>query len=386
MRHVLWEIMSPNPFSIHQYISPDYFCDRERELSSLIEAFDNHRYITLFSMRRLGKTGLIHHFHHHLRRKRKTMVIYCDVQNTDSDEAFVKKLVHASLISMEKTKKGLLRRVGDFFSSLRPSITFDPYMNTPSIDFNITDQKQAHQTLDVLVEMLGSQDKRIQISIDEFQQIARYGQETAIDATLRGYQHRIPNVHFLFSGSQKHLLLELFTNAQRPFFNATDQQKLEKLDPQVYADFIHKRFEQGKQKIETADIEKILDWTAGHTFYTQYFCNRLYSKRFKEIGHAQIELIKDEIIYSFEPNYLQLRAILSGNQWKILAAIANEGHVSTVSERSFLNKYEMAQSSAVQALGVLLERELLYKELTPNNDIIFLYDPFLRNWLRRLSG
>ncbi len=374
-----------NPFLIYDYRGPELFCDRESELSSLLEAFSNRRYVMLYSMRRLGKTGLIHHFHHILKKRRKGMCIYVDVQNTMNDEAFVAKLISASITTVEKSRKQIVSRLGNFFSNLRPSITFDPVTNIPSIEIQIKDAQQIQQTLNVLIRMLNSLGKQVQISIDEFQQISNYEIPSIIDATLRGYLHKMPNIHFLFSGSQRRLLSDLFTKPQKPFYHAVDQLKLAKLDPQIYGEFIAKNFADRRQKISQEFVDEILDWTEGHTFYTQYFCNRLFAKKNRTIVLTEVEQVKKEILFSYEPNYLQLRAALSNNQWHLLSAIAHEKKVASVNEKEFLNRYKMAQSSAAQALRALLDKELLYEELGKDNKEIFVYDPYLANWLRKFT-
>ena len=53
--------MESNPFLISGYISPEYFCDREKETNTITEALLNRRHMTIFSPRRMGKTGLIRH-------------------------------------------------------------------------------------------------------------------------------------------------------------------------------------------------------------------------------------------------------------------------------------------------------------------------------------
>ena len=58
-----------NPFLISNYISPAFFCDREEETSRIISALLNKRNITLTSIRRLGKTGLIKHVFYQLKDK-----------------------------------------------------------------------------------------------------------------------------------------------------------------------------------------------------------------------------------------------------------------------------------------------------------------------------
>ncbi|MCB0665165.1 MAG: ATP-binding protein [Saprospiraceae bacterium] len=373
-----------NPFVIYGYSGPQWFCDRESELSSLIESFDNHRYLLLYSMRRLGKTGLIHHFHHTLSERKKVIPIYLDVQHTNSDQEFVSQLITQTISKIEKSQTGLLNRIQTLFSSLRPTISFDPFTNLPTVELQIKEPKQVQLTLDIFFEMLGKLNNHFQISIDEFQQIANYSSPSFIDAAIRGNIHKIKNTHFLFSGSQRHLLLNLFSNSKKPFFNMVDQLQLKTLDHQIYADFIQNHFTNHKQKIDASIVEDILTWTRSHTYHTQYFCNRLFAQGHKKIIPQHIEKIKREILYTFEPNYLQLRATNSPVQWKLLTAIAKEESVTNISSRDFLSRYQLAQSSAHQAMNVLLEKEILYEVRQKDKNIIIIYDPFFSRWLQEI--
>ena len=372
--------MAENPFTIYTYRGPGYFCDRNAELSSLLEMFDNQRYGLLYSLRRLGKTGLVHHFQHALNKRKGVITIYCDVQSTQNDGDFVTKMITAVVSGIEKTQKGITKRIGTFFSSLRPVITFDPVTNVPSLQLHIESKAEVQMSLDILFQMLGELSKKVQISLDEFQQIANYP-ETMIDATLRGYLDKIPNVHFLFCGSQRHLLLGLFSDAKKPFFGAADQMQLRFLDRQIYHEFIAKHFRASRQYISDEAVDAAIDWTRGHTFYTQYFCNKLFSKKHAAPGLYETQRIKDEILYAFEPGYLSLQSVLSRNQFKLLRAIALEGSVTGVSNAAFLTQHEIAQSTAQQALRTLLDKELLYADMHPDGNRIFIYDPFFARWL-----
>lgn len=375
--------MSTNPFTIYTYKGPDHFCDRNTELSRLLEMFDNQRYTLLYSMRRLGKTGLVHHFHNSLRKRKKTVCVYCDVQNTKSDGEFVTKLISAVVSAIETSQDRITSRIGRFFSSLRPVLTFDPVTHAPSLQLNIETAKEVEVSLNILMKMLGELPGSVQIALDEFQQIATYEQETVIDATLRGYLGKIPNVHFLFCGSQRHLLLGLFSDARKPFFGTVEQMQLQLLDPQIYQEFIVRHFEAGDREINEEAVSEILEWTRGHTFYTQYFCNKLYAKGFETIGLYEVEHVKNEILFSFEPSYLTLQSVLSNNQFKLLKGISIEGSVTGVSSSTFLSRHGLAQSSALQSLKVLLSKELLYEELNPKGSRFLVYDPFFSRWLER---
>lgn len=118
-----------------------------------------------------------------------------------------------------------------------------------------------------------------------------------------------------------------------------------------------------------------------HTFYTHYFCNKLFSKGYSQVELLEVEYVKKEILFSFEPSYLTLQSVLSTNQFKLIKGIAIEGSVSGVSSSAFLSRHGLAQSSALQALKVLLNKELQYEELHPDGSKIKVYDPFFSRWL-----
>lgn len=373
--------MQENPFTIYTYRSPEYFCDRNKELSDLLGMFDNRRFALLHSMRRLGKTGLIHHFHHSLKKRKDVVCVFCDVLNTSSDKDFMEKFITSVVQAIEKSQDGFNRRVGRFFASLRPIVTIDPVMNTPAVQLNIESPKDVEVSIQSLISMLASFQQTVQIAIDEFQQIATYEEGTLIDATLRGYIQEIPNVHFIFSGSQRHLLTGLFTGPKKPLFGSVEPYPLKKLDRQVYGEFIARHFEAGEQVITDEAVDEILDWTRIHTFYTQFFCNKLYSQRHEQVGLYEVEMVKREILYAFEPGFLSLQSVVSQNQLKVLKGIAQAGSVESVGSTEFLSRNVLAHSSASQALKVLVQEELVHEELSKEGSRYFVYDPFFSRWL-----
>ena len=54
-----------NPFVTNGYVSPEYFCDREKETAKIVSLLTNENNIALISPRRLaGNQGALPHFHH----------------------------------------------------------------------------------------------------------------------------------------------------------------------------------------------------------------------------------------------------------------------------------------------------------------------------------
>ena len=78
--------MKPNnPFLISGYYGPEFFCDREQEAGSILEALQNGRNVTLTAPRRMGKTGLIRHVFYRLKELQPDIVtFYLDIYSTQS--------------------------------------------------------------------------------------------------------------------------------------------------------------------------------------------------------------------------------------------------------------------------------------------------------------
>ncbi len=71
-----------NPFTLKEYAGPEYFCDRKNETDRIINAIQNQRNLTLSSIRKMGKIGLIHHVFNQLNRTKEFDLVYFDIYHT----------------------------------------------------------------------------------------------------------------------------------------------------------------------------------------------------------------------------------------------------------------------------------------------------------------
>ena len=202
--------MKPNnPFLISGYYSPDYFCDRERETATMIDALYNGRNLTLIAPRRMGKTGLIKHVFYRLQeRQPDTVTLYMDIYSTQNLGDFIRLFANTVLGRLDTVPQKALSRVAQFIKSCRPVFTFDELTGLPKATIDIAPASE-ETTLKEIFDYLQSADKRCYIAIDEFQQIAEYP-EKGVEALLRSYIQFLPNVNFIFAGSKQHVMQEMF--------------------------------------------------------------------------------------------------------------------------------------------------------------------------------
>lgn len=373
--------LQENPFPVNVYRGADYFCDRQEETKHLISNISNGLATTIIAIRRIGKTGLIHHT---LSKLPKSITgVYVDILETEDMNAFLNHLA-SSILSAFPEKGRIGSRFWNFIKSLRPTISFDAFTGAPQASFRI-EQKETESNIEAILHFLEKQHTKTVIAIDEFQQITKYPQSN-MDAWLRARIQGLKNVVFIFSGSQQHLMTELFTLPQRPFYRSTQIMKLEKLHKDSYCDFIVQMFKKGNKIISETIAKDIIDWTETYTYYTQLLCNKVFSNSQGLVTDDDWKREAMLLIREQESMFFIQRNMLTPPQWKLLMAIASEGIVMHVTAKEFLIKYKLGSSATtLRSLKTLLKYELIFKEYTQEgNPYYSIYDLFMKKWAKMI--
>ncbi len=362
------------PFPLTGYYGPEYFCNREEETKIITSNIKGGRSTILTAQRRIGKTSLIQHVIAKL--PKSTSGIYLDILPTENMLHFLNELASAVLRNVSE-KRGLGAKIWDFIKSLRPSVSFDMLTGSPQVSFTIRDQEVNSQA-EAIFEFLEKQAGRFVIAIDEFQQILKYPEKNT-DAWLRSVIQKLKNVVFIFSGSQQHLMDELFTIPSRPFYNSAGMLKVNKIEHKKYAAFIKKKFAGANMAVNDQVIDRLLEWTDGHTYYVQLLCSRIFLTGADEITEA---VWKDEayrLLVEQEPVFYNYRGMLTFPQWSLLKAISAEGELLEPTGNDFIVRHSLGSPSTVlRSLQALMRMELVYfdynsegKKYYKMNDLLF---------------
>jgi hypothetical protein len=373
--------MIDNPFILEPYKTKELFCDREEEMSHLIEYLTNGRNVTLLSPRRLGKTGLIYRTFDEIKsRKLKIKTFYVDISSAGNLDDFI-RLLSESVVSVLKSKD----RISEFFRSLggiRPMVSYDPITGQPQVSFSWHSVEEKTLTLKAIMEYLEDAGSLVVLAIDEFQQIREF-EEKNVEALLRTYIQPLHNVRFIFSGSRKHVMNDIFSNAKSPFYESTIFMSLEKLDVPTYSKFIGRLFRNRGKTIEDDDIEYIINWTEDYTFYTQTLCNTVFMMSDRKVGRGDVNKSITRILESNQDRFLEIRRLLTAQQWNVLTAVAKEGAVSKPTASSFLKKHSLPSGASVlRAINSLVDKEMLLANTSSDGVTSYsVYNVFLSRYL-----
>jgi len=366
-----------NPFPVSTYQGPDYFCDRGQETSKLVSNINSGISTALISIRRIGKTGLIQHVFTQLPNGFKG--IYIDILETENLQQFLNHLGTA-ILKNEPVHTGTGRKMWNFIKSLRPVITFETLTGAPQATFDLK-PAQTEQSIDSILSFLDSQSYKTIIAIDEFQQIANYPEKNT-DAWLRTRMQQLKNTVFIFSGSQQHLMSELFASPKRPFFRSTSIMKLDKLDFNTYREYIVTQFKSYDKHISNEIAEEILVWGDTYTYYIQLLCNRVFAATSGEVTTDIWKQQVYELLMDQEIVFFGYRNILTRNQWQLLKAIAQEGKVFKPTGKEFLGRYGFLNSASVlRSLQSLIKFELIFRDFDSEGTPFYcIYDVLFQKW------
>ena len=365
-----------NPFVLTGYVSPEYFCDRQKETDKIISALLNGRNITLTSPRRMGKTGLIHHVFRNMQEDNDVKCFYVDLYQTDSLELLVKKLADTILGTLDSTEDTIIKNVISFFKMLRPVVTVDPMTGEPGFKVDV-EPGQGEYSLSEIFAYMEQSDYRCFVAFDEFQTIAGYADKN-VEALLRSYIQRLTNVNFIFSGSQRHVLENMFASASRPFYQSTQMMPLGTIDKSAYYAFSSDMMRNNGQSIDEETFDYLYTKLSSHTWYVHTLLNRLYETGIETIDKATVDDILADILLENEGTFQTFIRLVTPIQAKVLHAVATEGTIKEIQGKAFLTKYQLGAASTVKtAVKSLVGKELLLD----NNGEYQIYDRFFGLWL-----
>lgn len=373
-----------NPFIVTGKIAPEYFCDRVNESARLVKSITNGNNLVIISPRRMGKTGLIQFCYEKPEINDNYYTFFIDILHTSSLREFTYLLgrnIYETLLPRSRKMANLFIQT---IKSISGKFGFDPMTNLPTFNIELGDIELPEYTLDEIFQYLSHADKPCIVAIDEFQQIAKYPEKN-IEALLRTYIQKSENCNFIFAGSERHMMQEMFTSAVRPFYNSADILELKAILPEIYIRFVINHFEKQNRKISGTDVEKVYNLFQGHTYYMQKTFNESFADT-PEGEECTTETIQTAIDYMIDSNDTIFREILSNipeKQKELLYAIAKEGAAERITSAKFIKSHSLTSASSVQsAAKKLLERDII----TDINKVYSVTDRLFSMWINNIYG
>lgn len=364
-----------NPFIYSGIAIDSYFCKRT-ESQKLVEYMQNSVNVVLYSKRRYGKSSLILDAFSHYIDKEQYLCMYFDIFDISTPNDFARSFYNAVAKSLKFDMATILQTLKNLFSKVNFTATLS---QSGEVEFKpVVEGREFDEMMeDIFVNLssyLKKHNKKAIIAIDEFQQIATI-KEKNIEATLRKYIQLEGDMGFVFCGSKRHLLTQIFTTYSRPFYAQATSMELLPIEKDVFFEFVLDKFKSADKSISRDAFGRIYELTDGESWLVQNICYHLW-QNFERVGVAEVESQAGEIAMMNDGVYKSLLDTFSPIQKTAIKTIVIQNGINLLSKETLV-RYNISKSSLVTAIKILSEKEVIYKE----GDRYYLSDKLFEIWL-----
>lgn len=367
-----------NPFITKGYAGTEYFCDRKKETSTLVKWLTNNNNVALISPRRYGKTDLIRHCFAQPEIADNYYTFVIDIYSAKSFADVVMLMSEAIVKTLITKSKRALDTFLAILQSLRGSFSYD-WAGTPSFSIGIGDIHTPEKTLSEIFEYLKKADKPCIVAIDEFQQASKI--DANLEAIFRTNVQYCNNATFIFSGSERHMMGEIFTSPKRPFYQSTTLFFLDRLPLDKYSDFCTRHFVKAGKTLDESVVPELYSRFDGITYYMQRLMNEMFSDTPKgeTCTVENIDFALNSILDATSVVYENMMYQLPERQRMVLKAIANATVAEQPTSMDFVRKYQLPSPNSVKsALPALIDKDLVMTD----KGKYMLCDKFLELWIK----
>ena len=373
-----------NPFEYGGIVSSSSFCNRKNELKELRRFVENSGKLFMYGERRIGKSSLLYHLIDNLSED-KFIVSYIDVWRCTDTSDFIRECAKAIGSTNSLSPKGLLQRAKNLFTGLTPALTVDDY-GKPQLTFSTVHRKNETPLLSEVLSAPGriaesSPNQQVLVVFDEFQEIRNFNDDR-IERVLRSEVQKHHNVAYIFCGSRKHMLIEMFLKGGSPLYRSAAHYPIDCIALEHWIPFIKERFLLKGISLKNSVIEDIFELTEGHPYYTQVICDILWDscESGNEPDADKFSEALRTVLDRESAGYNAVWESLPSNPRKMLIAAAFEEPLLHPFSGEIVSRYNLANpSSARNGLEYLITHDLIEQ----SNNTYCISDRFIALWLRR---
>jgi len=376
-----------NPFVYGKVVRGKYFADREAEIAELKNDIASSQNVIVFSPRRYGKTSLILEVLDRVKDE-GLLTCYIDLFKVTSQETFIAAYAREVARLQGGRIQTMLKKIRDLLPRLVPKVVMKGEKVDLEVEFEFDPRADKGPLFDDLFEAVATMSlqtgKKAVVVFDEFQEITGWDVKGQIERQMRTHFQMHESVSYIFMGSKRHLMQELFRNKNRPFYRFGRHFPLGKIPKDEFAEFIQRHFEEMGYQTDLDAIREILHVADDHPYYTQLLCHILWDRKRQEkvIAKEDIYLAVQEVFMREAHAFHDIWDMLPLKSRQLLVALAKEDSPQVRPFSSgFLQKHNLGSASSVQrAITRLLEEEVLEK----TNGGYQFTDVFFKRWLRQM--
>jgi len=369
------------PFVYGEIAEKEHFIDRFDDRKRLKNFLRNGINVMLISPRRWGKSSLVRQAMAELTAENSDIrVCYIDAFSITSISEFLTAYASAVIEATSSTLEKRLEDIKRFIHAVTPSVTIkDDALNTFSFDLKIQPLEQSVQEILKLPETIAVAKKlHIIVCIDEFQQLATLSDWKSLEGKMRAEWQLQHNTTYCFYGSKRHMMMDIFGNANNPFYRFGQVLFLQKIDKDYWIPYIINGFQKTGKSISPELSSRICDTVQCHSWYVQQLSFFIWSATdtvvSEQIFNEQLQMLID----TNAPMFVSDSESLTPSQIGMLAAISNGE--TKLNSKTVVSRYTLGNQQTITRNKHRL-REL---DIIEEKDTLFVFvDAVYELWFRQ---
>ena len=345
-----------SPFQFGTLATNDNFIDRVEDRALLKQLLSSHINVMLISPRRWGKSSLVKKAMSELADEDKSVrVCYIDAFSIGSEVEFYRTFASQVIACASSKMERWMEDAKKFVPKDRDKMTI---LQLP--------------------EMLAKEKGiKIIVCIDEFQQLANLPEYKDMEGKMRSVWQQQQLTSYCLYGSKRNMMLNIFNNANSPFYRFGQVIFMQKIAKEHWIPFILSSFEKTGKSISAEMAERICDAVACHSWYLQQLCYFIWSFTVSEVTEDIYHLGLKQVLNINTPMFQNDTENLSSTQIEMLKAIANgEQHFSSQAVKQIYNLGN--PNTIVKNRKTLQNKDIIEKQ----NDAFVFVDPIYRLWFK----
>lgn len=352
------------------------FCNRVEEREKLISNTKKNKHTIVISPRRYGKSSLVLCSLEEMNLPYERVDLFVAV-NIKTVEEQILKGVKSLLTKISSVPEQAVGSIKNYIKSLKSKWI----VGTDGVSIELIPEKGSDsasvimESLQMLEKVLNKKSKKAVFFIDEFQEIGVLAQTSGIEGAIRHVAQESENLHFIFSGSNRHILASMFDDRSSPLYMLCDRINIDRINEQDYITYLNKVAKKTwKKNLDPIVIDEIFKYTERHPYYMNVLCDKVWTYSGKTLPTVKVvNIVWEEYILQEESKIAKDLSSLNTSQKKILIAIS-QGISTDLTSKDTLQKFNLTSAAIVKSLKLLEEQDYVGRYKNGN---YFIIDPLI---------
>lgn len=369
-----------SPFQFGKTVTDSRFTDRIDYLASLKNNMESGNSTILISPRRWGKSSLVKKCMQDFFLKDEAYrVVMIDLFRIRTEEEFYVFYANAIIKAVSSQPEEFLRQIKSFFKRLTPKVSLSSdNLNEISLSFDQeTLKKNNDEILDLPERIAKKKNLKVIVCIDEFQNLEGFHNSLALQREFRSVWQNHKHVTYCLYGSKRHLMNELFSKKERPFYRFGDVIFLNKISKEDWIPFICNSFSKTGKAISSEFAGRLATLMNNHPFYVQQLCHIVWTQTETEVTESIINNSLETIVFNNLPFLMNEYEQLSTSQVNLLKAICDGKE--KLNSQEVLREYHLGTSGNVSKNKTTLVSKDIINIINGNIEWV---DPVFEMWFR----